>query len=346
MEAPKIVRRVNTGTKKSIITEPTVEGKQRQQEIYEQPLENNVFLPQGISVFDIDNSVIDEFKGDLNVNVNGQRLSVFAFSKQRFTEEFQTWLDKDDNNSITLPFVNILREKPVQKGTNFNQVNYNIPSEVFWSVISVEKEDGLKDHYKVPQPISVDLSYTVEYFANTRQDIEMLDQFLLMNFSSAQYYLNVKGYLMPLHLSSLDDISENGLDKRRYFSHKYELEVKGFLLNPDNFIKLDSLNKIKINKIIGDKEECPVKYNYTSLNNEQCLSSLEIIFDRNGENDMTFTSKENLVLTSDNQSMGGVYNLYLNGVLSTFPINVNVGDELRFERTDLFDKRVLIKIYT
>lgn len=351
MKAPRIKKVVDTNIVKTIDDKKQTPVEYRKEEIYKEPLENNVHTIQGISFDDIDGAVIAKIKEVLSDNQNN-KISIYDFSRDRFNEIVQSWENKTKDDSFNLPFVNISRDSTPKRGTKFNNVSYNIPGNEMYRLIKVPIVDssGLKqyEHYQVPQPTTVDLKYEINIIANTLKEINQYDEKMLLAFKSAQLYVKVNGYhYMPLTIDNdSEDKGEDNIDKRRFYSHNYSIMLKGYIVPQEEIKMVRSAKNMKLNvKLSNQDKQCFTDTNVFKKDGDECLLSLNFFFKRRGANEKDTVIKNNLNFYSDNLDDSNLYEIYLNGVLQSFPFTASVGDELKIVNISGLDKNLLIKLY-
>ena len=195
MEYPKI-------RKKSIIVNKEDDPKFNQLKNVEKIVENDTFFPQGLHIKDIDLSVVEYVKSAFDLIMsNGNSLPMYVYQngESRFTEFMQHWENTDSTDTQFLPFGIFLREGNGTQGTLFNQISYNIPTEELYTVQRVpvlENGERVYKHYKIRQPITVDLSYRMGVFTTLQQDIDLIDEKILFEFSEGQRFIMLKDMIL------------------------------------------------------------------------------------------------------------------------------------------------------
>lgn len=200
--------------------------------------QNPANLPRGIDFADLDNGFVDWVKKDLNVVVEGDLVSVSFLTAQRWSEFTRTWQNSDKYKNIKIPFISVVRNPDVQKGTN--PEDYNIPLKDYRiPYMTVPTWDGNKkgaDVYLIPQPVKVDVTYTLRFFTYRMSELNVLNQKVLSTFAAAQSYVNIKGHYFPIMLESIGDESTiDDLDGKRYYVQTYELRMMAYILDEDKF---------------------------------------------------------------------------------------------------------------
>lgn len=304
-------------------------GKQLQMKYYENGLENDTFFPKGVHIDDIDRSVRDIFKTEFEVTSEGEKVPFLdIFSIQRFSEYMKTWQSTDETNTVKLPFTLLVKE-PAEKGTNLNNTSNipGFPTFPLWKRNTVRNGKATVDYYKIPQPVNIDLGYKLHIFTMHQRLVNKMDELMLHQFKSYQYYVVVNGHYMPMYLDTIEDASEIGdLDKRRYYHRVYVLKVKGYLLREEDFELVSSLNKIQIKigeSIVKDSRVCIV--NQLDFDCDLCLN---FKFNRKSPSSNTYRVPQKLEFYYDNQSITNDYDYFLNGQLVTLPFIADIGDEL------------------
>lgn len=341
-QAPKIKKTVNSNTQKNINTKPEIEGDDRRLEFYKEPLENNAYLPLGVTVNDIDIAFIDYIKNDVRIVLNNEIVPVHDFSRQRLSESLVAWMDRDDDKTFTLPFISITKDSLTSKGTNFK--TYNIPKEIFWGVHKVEKiENNVKkyDYYSIPQPVNVDINYTISVYTAFLDDVTVVNEYFLNSFAASPVYLNIKGYYMGMYLE-IEQSDKKELTKRRYYHHNYKITIKGYISNPENYVKLTSINKIDMDIVPKKRNE----QNVTITRNADC-KKYSFFFKRNELNPINYIVKEPLNFGCSNYNdIFSYFNLYINGVeVNDFPLILEINDVLQIVPINSSVKNIYLEFF-
>ena len=92
---------------------------QAQKYLFEKALDNNTYLPRGLSIEDIDRGFLDYVKSELEIVIQGKKVPVELFSLQKFSEHMKTWTQTDKTKTVQLPFIAIVRKPLAKRGTNF-----------------------------------------------------------------------------------------------------------------------------------------------------------------------------------------------------------------------------------
>jgi hypothetical protein len=324
-QAPKIKKTVSVNTQKNINTKPEIEGDDRRLEFYKEPLKNSTYLPNGVTVNDIDVAFIEYIKSDVRIVLNSDVVPVHDFSRQRLSETLVAWMDRDDDQTFTLPFITITKDSLTSKGTNFK--TYNVPKEIFWGVHKVEKvENGVKkyDYYSIPQPVNIDITYTISVYTSFLDDITTVNEFFLNSFAASPVYLNINGYYMGMYLE-IEQNDKKDLTKRRYYHHNYKITVKGYISNPENYVKLRSVSKIDMDIIPKKKVDDLVKI----VKTPDC-KKYSFLFKRNRSEKFEYTVREDITFGCSNfDDLFSHFRIFLNNVeIVDLPIYLTINDYL------------------
>jgi hypothetical protein len=189
------------------------------------------------------------------------------------------------------------------------------------------------DIYKIPQPVPVDITYTVAILCNRMRELNKFNQIVLEKFSSRQAYQVIKGHYIPIVMNDITDESVLDLEKRKFYIQKYTFTLLGFLIDEDEFEITPAITRVfqifetetKTRKKRQRKEEpnppSVKRYDFAT-------GSTEVI--------EVFDYNVNLrFVDSDNVSSGSLpsgYEVYINGLYygnDVREIQINSGDTLK-----------------
>ena len=91
------------------------------------------------------------------------------------------------------------------------------------------------DIYTIPQPVPVDITYSVKFICNRMRELNELNKNVLQKFSSRQAYTFIKGQYVPIILQNISDESVVDLDKRKYYIQSYDFLMMGYLIDEEEF---------------------------------------------------------------------------------------------------------------
>ena len=214
-------------------------------------------LPRGVDFTDLDDGFVGWANTTLEVVVEGEKVPFSFLTAQRWSEFTRTWQSSDKYKNIKIPFISIVRKPDAQPGTN--PADFNIPLKDYQIPISVIPTwDGNKkgaNIFSIPQPVGVDLTYTLRFFTYRMSELNLLNQKVLTSFASAQSYVNIKGHYFPIMLESIGDESTiDDIEGKRYYVQTYELRMMAYLLDEDRFEIKPALERAIMSYEVVDKK--------------------------------------------------------------------------------------------
>ena len=200
---------------------------------------DGTFLPKSLLHADLDRGFLDFVRDELTLVVEGKKVPMvdILITTQNWAQFVETWDFQNIDKNIEPPFVTVIRTPEVKYGNNPSIV-YNIPNRKLYFYMKVPTWDGNKngfDIYKIPQPVPVDITYTVAIICNRMRELNKFNQIVIEKFSSLQAYQNIKGHYIPIKMNNITDESVMDLEKRKYYIQKYEFTMMGFLIDEDQF---------------------------------------------------------------------------------------------------------------
>lgn len=293
--------------------------------------QNPANLPRGIDFTDLDNGFVDWVKKDLNVVVDGDLVPVSFLTAQRWSEFTRTWQNSDKYKNVKIPFISVVRNPDVQKGTN--PEDYNIPLKDYRiPYMTVPKWDGNKkgaDVYLIPQPVKVDLTYTLRFFTYRMSELNVLNQKVLSTFASAQSYVNIKGHYFPVMLESIGDESTvDDLEGKRYYVQTYELKMMAYILDEEKFEIKPGLERAIVSYEVETKRpKTVIKLIKDESQNDKTLT-LIIQFLVGSPNRVSFVADSLANFTSIDAINISSFTIYVNNQPVTLPFHLNVEDKV------------------
>jgi hypothetical protein len=284
----------------------------RRQELLDMITKSDTNLPDSILHDDLDKGFLDYIIKNFKVTTDGKEIPIIEklLTIQRWGEYTNNWTFTDEDNNITLPFIAIIRKPEVQFGTHAG-AQRTIPDRAQLFYASVPTWNGTQlgaDIYTIPQPVPVDISYTVSIVCTKFRDLNKFNKKVMTNFASRQDYTNIKGHYIPIVLESIDDASPvSTIDGRRFYLQNYNFTLVGYLM---------------------DSEEFQVKPAISRL-----FTMVEFIKDNPKYGKTKVSVKDNLVQTTElfadglqnvfnvGESIGTLFGVYINGQLQTRDLN-------------------------
>ena len=304
---------------------------EKRHEIADMISEDGTFLPKSLLHADLDKGFLDFVKESLETIVEGNKISVvdILISSQNWSQFVETWDFQNIDKNVEPPFITIIRTPEVKYGNN-PAVMYNIPNRRTYYYMKVPTWDGQRhgmDIYKIPQPVPVDIKYTVAIVCNRMREINKFNQIVNQTFASRQAYQVVKGHYIPIINDSVTDESVMDTDKRKYYIQKYDFTMMGFLMDENDFevtpaisrtftiIETDFKNKKNKPKRVVPNTPRETKFDFINSN-----LSASTIFD--------YTCDLNLLDTKNVVS----YDIFINNLFygtDQEKVQINNGDEFQ-----------------
>jgi hypothetical protein len=211
----------------------------RRHEIADMISEDGTYLPKSLLHADLDGGFLDFVKTRLETIVDGKKIPTvdILVTTQNWTQFTETWDFQNIDKNIEPPFITVVRNPEVKYGSN-PAIVYNIPNRRQYYYMKVPTWDGQRhgmDIYKIPQPIPVDIKYTVAIICNRMRELNEFNQNVLTTFASRQAYQTIKGHYIPIINEGNSDESIMDLEKRKLYIQKYEFTMLGFLMDEDEF---------------------------------------------------------------------------------------------------------------
>jgi hypothetical protein len=135
------------------------------------------------------------------------------------------------------PFITVVRSPEVKFGTN-PSLQYTIPNRKQFYYASVPTWNGNEqgmDIYTIPQPVPVDINYSVKIICNRMRELNELNKVVMQKFSSRQAYTFIKGQYVPIILNNVSDESQMQIENRKYYVQNYEFTMLGYLIDESEF---------------------------------------------------------------------------------------------------------------
>ena len=211
----------------------------RRHEIADMISEDGTYLPKSLLHADLDRGFLDFVKDGLKTVVEGKTVPMVdvLVTTQNWAQFVETWDFENIDKNVEPPFITVIRTPEVKYGSN-PAVMYNIPNRRLYYYAKVPTWDGQRhgmDIYKIPQPVPVDIKYTVAIVCNRMRELNKFNQIVLEKFSSRQSYQTIKGHYIPIVNDDISDESIMDLEKRKVYIQKYTFTMMGFLIDEDEF---------------------------------------------------------------------------------------------------------------
>jgi hypothetical protein len=212
----------------------------RRHEIADMISQNGTYLPKSLLHPDLDRGFLDFVRDELKCVVEGKTIPMvdILITTQNWAQFTETWDFQNIDKNVEPPFIAVVRSPEVTYGNNPSLMTLNIPNRRQYYYAKVPTWDGQRhgfDIYKIPQPIPVDIKFTVIIVCNRMRELNKFNQIILTKFASKQAYQVIKGHYIPIIMGNISDESVMDLEKRKVYLQKYEMTLQGFLLDEDEF---------------------------------------------------------------------------------------------------------------
>jgi hypothetical protein len=227
--------------------------------------------------------MLDFVKTELEVVTAGKIVPMLdiIITTQNWSQYLETWKFVDLDYNPSPPFITVVRTPEVKYGTN-PSLQYTIPNRKQFYYASVPTWNGNEqgmDIYTIPQPVPVDIKYSVKIICNRMRELNQLNKIVMQTFASRQAYTFIKGQYVPIVLDNVSDESQMTMEARKYYVQNYDFTMLGYLIDEDEFevkpaiqritqlIEIDtSTRRQKINKFPKNPDEFPSEFVFVSGN--------------------------------------------------------------------------------
>ena len=211
----------------------------RRRELLDKINKDGTYLPKSLLHADLDRGFLDFVKDELKVVVEGKTIPTvdIIITTQNWANFTETWNFQNIDKNAEPPFITTIRNPEVKFGSN-PALLYNIPNRRQYFYAQVPTWDGQRngmDVYTIPQPVPVDITYSVKIICNRMRELNKLNQVILEKFASKQAYAVIKGHYIPIVMGTITDESVMEVEKRKYYIQSYEFTMLGFLIDEDEF---------------------------------------------------------------------------------------------------------------
>ena len=230
---------------------PLTESKtllSRRQELVDKINKDGTFLPKSLLHADLDGGFLEFVKNELKTVIDGKVIPTIDIlvTTQNWSQFTETWNLQNLDKNVEPPFITTVRVPEVKFGTN-PAVLYNIPNRRQYFYAQVPTWDGQRngmDIYKIPQPVPIDISYTVKIVCNRMREINEFNKNVIEKFASKQAYQVIKGHYIPIVMGNISDESVMELEKRKFYIQSYEFTLLGFLIDENEFEVSSAVSRV------------------------------------------------------------------------------------------------------
>jgi len=220
----------------------------RRQELVDKINKDGTYLPKSLLHADLDRGFLDFVKDELKTIIDGKVIPTIDIlvTTQNWSQFTETWNLQNIDKNVEPPFITTVRVPEVKFGTN-PALLYNIPNRRQYFYAQVPTWDGQRngmDIYKIPQPVPVDITYTVKIVCNRMREINEFNKNVIEKFASRQAYQVIKGHYIPIVMGNISDESVMDLEKRKFYIQSYEFTMLGFLIDENEFEVSPAVSRI------------------------------------------------------------------------------------------------------
>lgn len=211
----------------------------RREQLLEYINKDGTYLPKSVLHADLDRGMLDFVKTDLEVVTAGKIIPMvdIIITTQNWSQYVETAKFVDLDNNPEPPFITVIRQPEVKYGTN-PALLYTIPNRKQFYYASVPTWDGNQqgmDIYTIPQPVPVDINYSVKIVCNRMRELNQLNKIVMQKFSSRQAYTFIKGQYVPIVLQNISDESQSTIEQRKFYIQNYDFTMLGYLIDEEEF---------------------------------------------------------------------------------------------------------------
>lgn len=237
-----------TIVKKTLPLVPRKELSARREQLLEYIKEDGTYLPKSVLHADLDRGMLDFVKDELKVVVAGNIVPMLdiIITTQNWAQYLETWKFVDLDYNPSPPFITVVRSPEVKYGTN-PSLQYTIPNRKQFYYASVPTWNGNEqgmDIYTIPQPVPVDIKYSVKIICNRMRELNQLNKIVMQMFSSRQAYTFIKGQYVPIIMDNVSDESQLTMDARKYYVQNYDFTMLGYLIDEEEFEVKPAIQRI------------------------------------------------------------------------------------------------------
>ena len=317
---------------------PKKELSARRQELLQYIKEDGTYLPKSVLHADLDRGMLDFVKENLKVVTAGEIVPMvdIIITTQNWSQYVETYKFIDLDYNPNPPFITVVRSPEVKYGSNPSLL-YNIPNRKQFYYASVPTWNGNEqgmDIYTIPQPVPVDIKYSVKIICNRMRELNQLNKIVMQTFASRQAYTFIKGQYVPIILDNVSDESQMTMDARKYYVQNYDFTMLGYLIDEEEFEVKPAIQRITQLFEIDTTTRRPRRNKFPENPDEFDFQFLFVTGNTTLVDIIDFRSNMSL-LSSDNVDTFDVYinNNYFGSNPQTIQITTN--DILRIEVTKI-----------
>ena len=303
----------------------------RREQLLEKINKDGTYLPKSILHADLDGGMLNFVQNELQTIVDGQVIPMvdIIITSQNWSQFTETWNFQDLDSNVSPPFITVVRNPEVKFGTNPATI-YNIPNRKQYFYAQVPTWDGNRngmDIYKIPQPVPVDITYSVKIICNRMRELNALNKNILEMFASRQAYTTIKGHYIPIVMNNITDESVMSVDKRKYYIQSYEFTMLGFLIDENEFEVSPAVSRVLT--VVEFEKESFMRGKRKNIADESTSTNILFVVGNNIISQVfDYTVDLNLGETSNIES----FDVYINNQYygsDLYQIQINTNDVLK-----------------
>jgi len=306
----------------------------RREQLLQYINKDGTYLPKSVLHADLDRGMLDFVKEDLKVVVSGKIVPMvdIIITTQNWSQYVETSQFVDLDNNPSPPFITVVRSPEVKFGTN-PSLQYTIPNRKQFYYASVPTWNGNEqgmDIYTIPQPVPVDINYSVKIICNRMRELNELNKIIMQKFSSRQAYTFIKGQYVPIILNNIADESQMQIENRKYYIQNYDFTMLGYLIDEAEFEVKPAIARVT-QLVEIDTKTFKQKRKKSPSNPDEFLSNYLYVV---GNNVLSDVSSYTANLTWLNSNNVNSYDVYINGDYfgtDVQKIQITTNDILRIE---------------
>jgi len=285
----------------------------RREQLLQYINKDGTYLPKSVLHADLDRGMLDFVKEDLKVVVSGKIVPMLdiLLTTQNWSQYVETWKFVDLDYNPNPPFVTVVRSPEVKFGTN-PSLQYTIPNRKQFYYASVPTWNGNEqgmDIYTIPQPVPVDINYSVKIVCNRMRELNELNKIIMQKFSSRQAYTFIKGQYVPIIMNNISDESQMQLENRKYYIQTYDFTMLGYLIDEAEFEVKPAIARVTQLVEIDNSRLKQRRKKFPSNPNEFLTNYLYVV----GNNILSDRVDYTANLTWSNSNNVDSYDVYING---------------------------------
>jgi hypothetical protein len=234
--------------KKTLKLVPDKELSDRRKELSQFITKDGTYLPKSVLHADLDRGMLDFVKEDLKITTEGKVVPMvdILLTTQNWSQYLETWTFTDSDFNAQPPFITVVRQPEVKFGTN-PALQYTIPNRKQFYFAAVPTWNGNQngmDIYTIPQPVPVDINYSVKIVCLRMRELNQFNKTVLQKFSSRQAYTFIKGQYVPIVMTNVSDESVMEVEKRKYYVQSYDFTMLGYLIDEQEFEVKPAISRV------------------------------------------------------------------------------------------------------